>query len=126
VLWTPKRSSGPPRSGRHVGVDGFGLGVGPSAGRAAGIGSDGAVIDEWTREMPSADHYGALLRNNYIGMAATVVFRRSVLRDVGGFDTRLAACEDYELYLRITRRHTVGCHGDASFRSCLTGGRCPG
>ena len=52
----------------------------------------------------------ALLRRNYIGMHATVMYRRSVLESIGSFDTSLRACEDYELYLRIARTAPVYCH----------------
>jgi hypothetical protein len=53
------------------------------------------------------DAYAALLRGNHIGMHATVLYRREALRLVGGFDARLPACEDYELYLRIARRSPI-------------------
>jgi glycosyltransferase involved in cell wall biosynthesis len=56
------------------------------------------------------DHYTAMLRRNYISMHAAVVYRRAVLEETGGFDPRLNALEDYELYLRVTRTHTVGGH----------------
>jgi glycosyltransferase involved in cell wall biosynthesis len=56
------------------------------------------------------DHYTAMLRRNYISMHATVVYRRAVLEETGGFDPRLNALEDYELYLRVTRTHPVGGH----------------
>ncbi|HZD26260.1 MAG TPA: hypothetical protein VE631_08365, partial [Alphaproteobacteria bacterium] len=36
----------------------------------------------------------------------TVMVRRAVLQDVGTFDTRLPACEDWELLLRIARRYS--------------------
>jgi len=71
---------------------------------------DGRVVQEWSRPFPSADHYQALLRGNYIGMGATVMFRRAVVEQVGGFDPSLAACEDYDLYLRISRSHPVDTH----------------
>jgi glycosyltransferase involved in cell wall biosynthesis len=58
----------------------------------------------------AVDRYAALLRRNYIGMGATVLFRRSVLERVGGFDTTLAACEDWDLHLRIACRYPVGQH----------------
>jgi glycosyltransferase involved in cell wall biosynthesis len=65
-----------------------------------------------------ADHYKSLLRANYIGMHAAVMYRRKALCDVGGFNERLRACEDYDLYLRITRDFPVGCHAEvvASYR----------
>jgi glycosyltransferase involved in cell wall biosynthesis len=57
-----------------------------------------------------SDHYTAMLRRNYISMHAAVVYRRAVLEETGGFDPRLSALEDYELYLRVTRMHPVACH----------------
>lgn len=38
---------------------------------------------------------------------SSAVIRREVLREVGGFDEGLPACEDYDLWLRITLRHPV-------------------
>jgi glycosyltransferase involved in cell wall biosynthesis len=58
------------------------------------------------------DHYLALLRGNYIGMHATVMYRRLAVQEAGGFDESLAACEDYDLYLRIARNFAVRCHGN--------------
>jgi glycosyltransferase involved in cell wall biosynthesis len=57
-----------------------------------------------------SDHYTAMLRRNYISMHAAVVYRRAVLEETGGFDRRLSALEDYDLYLRVTRTHSVACH----------------
>jgi glycosyltransferase involved in cell wall biosynthesis len=57
------------------------------------------------------EHYLAFLRGNYIGMHATVMYRRKPLEQAGGFDESLGACEDYDLYLRIAREHPVCCHG---------------
>ncbi|QHL89097.1 glycosyltransferase [Nibribacter ruber] len=53
-------------------------------------------------------HYLHLLQGNYIGMVATVLFRRWVLEEFQ-FDTALKNCEDYDLYLRIARKYPV-CH----------------
>ncbi|MGK2955511.1 MAG: glycosyltransferase family 2 protein [Solirubrobacterales bacterium] len=57
------------------------------------------------------DGFADFLRGNRIGMHATVMYRRSVVAEVGGFLDGLAACEDYDLYLRIVRSHPV-VHGD--------------
>lgn len=57
----------------------------------------------------SGDAYAALLRRNYIEMHAAVIYRRSMLAQVGGFDASLPACEDYDLYLRLARRFPI-CH----------------
>lgn len=52
------------------------------------------------------NHYLHLLQGNYIGMHATVLYRRSVFEEFL-FDETLRACEDYDLYLKITRDHPV-------------------
>lgn len=54
--------------------------------------------------------HNALLRGNHIGMPATVLYDRHVVTKVGGFDPALRRCEDYELYLRITRDHRIASH----------------
>lgn len=76
------------------------------------IGVDGAHLP--TPDLPcvTEDHYGALLRTNYIGMPATALYRREVFEHVTGFDASVAGCEDYDLNLRITRRFPVHCHED--------------
>jgi glycosyltransferase involved in cell wall biosynthesis/SAM-dependent methyltransferase len=80
------------------------------SGEHRNIGVDGRVLAEWQRPLVTADHYTALLKGNYIGCIAAVVFRRAALQAVGGFDARLDACEDYDLYLRIARSFPVGAH----------------
>jgi glycosyltransferase involved in cell wall biosynthesis len=49
----------------------------------------------------------ALRWRNLIGTASGVMVRRSVLLATGGFDERLPACEDWDLWLRIARDHRV-------------------
>jgi glycosyltransferase involved in cell wall biosynthesis len=56
------------------------------------------------------DAFAALLRENHIAMHATVLYRRDPLKLIGGFDARLRACEDYDLYLRIARRFPIVRH----------------
>jgi len=56
------------------------------------------------------DAYAGFLRHNLVGMHAAVMYRRDRLRDLGGFDETLPACEDYELYLRMTRSSHVASH----------------
>src|SRR5690242_9706360 len=53
------------------------------------------------------DHYLTLLTRNYIAMHATVLYRRDIIEEVGGFDPSLRACEDYDVYLKIARQHPV-------------------
>jgi glycosyltransferase involved in cell wall biosynthesis len=56
------------------------------------------------------DAYLALLRENRIGMHATVIYRRDCLTEVGGFDETLRRCEDYDLYLRISQKYPICSH----------------
>ncbi|MBE9570904.1 MAG: glycosyltransferase [Proteobacteria bacterium] len=56
------------------------------------------------------DHYRSLLYGNYIGMHASVMYRRDIFQYFKGFDPSLNAAEDYELYLRITRNYPVYFH----------------
>ena len=56
-------------------------------------------------------HFKALLeRMNFIAMHATVMYRRHVLESVGAFEPALPRCEDYDLFLRITKRYPVNGH----------------
>jgi glycosyltransferase involved in cell wall biosynthesis len=74
-------------------------------------------VDEWLYPLDDADesvsieenHYLALLRGNYIGMHAAVMYRCRVF-DQFQYDTSLQSCEDYDLYLKIARKYPVGCH----------------
>jgi len=54
-----------------------------------------------------ADAYATMLESNCIGMHATVMYRRDLLSELGGFNPALRACEDYDLYLRIARRYPI-------------------
>ncbi|MGD8374704.1 MAG: glycosyltransferase [Acidobacteriota bacterium] len=51
--------------------------------------------------------YAALFHENFI-VTSSVLVRRSALSDVGGFDESLTISEDFDLWLRIARRHRVG------------------
>ena len=74
-------------------------------------------VDEWLYPLEDADgsdvveanHYLSLLKGNYIGMHAAVMYRRRVF-DQFQYDRTLKACEDYDLYLKIARKYPVGCH----------------
>lgn len=65
------------------------------------ISDTGNIIEEVKTKIDS-DHYLNLLQGNYIGMHATVLYRRWVFEHFQ-YDTSLKACEDYDLYLKISR-----------------------
>jgi glycosyltransferase involved in cell wall biosynthesis len=74
------------------------------------IAADGSFLRRSRKIHPVHSHYRALLRSNFIEMISSVLFRRCVFEEVGGFDPDLGVSEDYELYLRIARQHPVCCH----------------
>ena len=58
------------------------------------------------------DYYLELLRENFIWGPTTVMYRRSVLQRLGGFDSSSPGAEDYDLSLRIARSLPVHCYRD--------------
>jgi len=73
------------------------------------IDSEGNIL--FTKKDPpvSGKHFLNLLRGNYIGMHAAVMYRREIF-EFAHFDESLLAAEDYDLYLRITRTFPVAEH----------------
>jgi glycosyltransferase involved in cell wall biosynthesis len=52
------------------------------------------------------DHFQRMLQGNYIGMHGTVLYQRWAFENVQ-YDTTLKACEDYDVYLNLSREHPV-------------------
>lgn len=70
---------------------------------------EGRVLDVVGPPSPvDGDAYRQFLEGNCIGMHAAVMYRRDRIAELGGFDHQLRACEDYDLYLRMTRSYHVG------------------
>jgi glycosyltransferase involved in cell wall biosynthesis len=65
------------------------------------------------RRRVERDHYYELLRANFIGCPASVMFRRSVFETVKGFDTKFNHSGDYDLYLRVARAFPILCYEEA-------------
>jgi glycosyltransferase involved in cell wall biosynthesis len=74
------------------------------------ISSDGSHLSDSRKACLPSSHYEELLKSNFIEMISSVLFRRSVLLEIGGFDPTLRVAEDYELYLRIARVYPICCH----------------
>ncbi len=74
------------------------------------ISGDGSFLGHSNKVDPLHSHYEALLKSNFIEMISSVLFRRRVFDELGGFDTTLPVSEDYELYLRIARERPICCH----------------
>jgi len=56
------------------------------------------------------DPHIAFLQGNQVGMHGTVMYDRRRLLDAGGFEVTLHRCEDYDLYLRMSRNYPVANH----------------
>jgi len=56
-----------------------------------------------------SDHYSQLLKGNYIGVPAAVLYRRWIFDEML-FDISLKNCQDYDLYLKIAREYPVFHH----------------
>jgi glycosyltransferase involved in cell wall biosynthesis len=67
---------------------------------------EGSILAEKERQQISLHPYHQLLHQNYIGMIAAVLFHRWIF-DHYRYDESLKSCEDYDLYLKITRNHLV-------------------
>ncbi len=74
------------------------------------IAADGSHLGNSDKACEPRRHYEALLKSNFIEMISSVLFRRSIFDEVGGFDTALRVAEDYDLYLRIARVRPICCH----------------
>jgi glycosyltransferase involved in cell wall biosynthesis len=98
----------------EAGVRCFGAnpGAGFVYGRYTCLRGDGTLLPTGPPRPEGGDDYSALLQRNFIAMNGTVMFRRTVLESVGGYDTSLQACEDYDLYLRIAQKYPIGSHDE--------------
>jgi glycosyltransferase involved in cell wall biosynthesis len=80
------------------------------SGASRDIGDDGAVLPGKRQPLVTQDHYLRLLEDCFIWSGSSIVYRRTALEAVGGFDESLSAGDDYDLYLRLARRFPVFCH----------------
>lgn len=80
------------------------------SGVSRDIGDDGGVLPGKRQPLVTQDHYLRLLEDCFIWSGSSIVYRRTALEAVGGFDESLIAGDDYDLYLRLARRLPVFCH----------------
>lgn len=71
------------------------------------IHADGTLMRTMERAPGDPNAYFDMLRVNRVAMHAAVIYQRWAFDQVGGFNTRLRTCEDYELYFRIVRRFPI-------------------
>jgi glycosyltransferase involved in cell wall biosynthesis len=82
-----------------------------AVGACRDIGSAGEALDAPDQPLVHRDHYLALLKSCFILSGSSVLFSRWCLEAVGGFDPAYPTGDDYDLYLRISRRFPIRCHG---------------
>jgi glycosyltransferase involved in cell wall biosynthesis len=74
------------------------------------IACDGTVEGTPPQDHAGGNQFLALLRANYIWTPGAVLYRRAALASSGPFEPSARASADYELNLRLARRHPIGCH----------------
>lgn len=79
-------------------------------GRCIAMDAEGALLPTVPQPRIVRDLYRELLRRNYIWTPAAVMFRREAVERAGGFNPKVNAAADYELYLHIARHHPVCDH----------------
>jgi glycosyltransferase involved in cell wall biosynthesis len=86
----------------------------PSCALAAGhcriIDGGGGVVAEYPQRVASGDLYLELAKGNFIAMPGTVMYRRSAVEKLGGFDSSVDAAADYDLYLRVALHFGIVVH----------------
>jgi glycosyltransferase involved in cell wall biosynthesis len=78
-------------------------GVGFVVGEIEWIDSKGSYTGTGKSELLKQNHYEELLKVNHVANTIAVMFRRSVLEHVGGFNSFFSPAEDYEILLRAGR-----------------------
>jgi len=70
------------------------------------VDGDGARL--WTPQVRdvNGDGYIAVLESNFIANS-TVAVGRACVTAVGGFDTSLSGCEDWDLWIRVARKYPI-------------------
>jgi glycosyltransferase involved in cell wall biosynthesis len=65
--------------------------------------SDGRPTGYSFKQPRFADHFRSIMYDNFIGVTSSVMARRDSVLGIGGFDERLPALQDYDLYIRLLK-----------------------
>lgn len=79
------------------------------------IGPDGALLAEQTQHSLKTANYQIMLEGKALVPPSAVMFRRTAFEKVGGFNTTLWPSEDYDIYLRISRKFPIHCLNEVTF-----------
>lgn len=61
-----------------------------------------------------------LLESNCVGPTSTVMIKKTVIDEIGGFDEKLQSCQDWDLWLRIAEKFNFACIPEALVKYYLT------
>ena len=81
-----------------------------ASGNVSLISPDGFFLSTPEQARIERDHYLVLLQYNYIWTPGAVMFRRRVFESGFAYNISLRGSEDWDLYLRISRKFLVCCH----------------
>lgn len=68
--------------------------------------------------------YDKLIFENFIGSTSCVVLRKSVVKEVGLFDVKMKASQDYDVWLRISSKYKVEALNEPLLRYYVHNGEC--
>jgi|GEM_PF-1101078 glycosyltransferase involved in cell wall biosynthesis len=89
-------------------LDSAGLEFGANYSGSATYGEDGTLCG-LTRAAAAGDLRLALLEDNLVGSASCVLARRTLLQQIGGFDSSLGACQEWDLWIRLSSHTRFSC-----------------
>ena len=87
------------RSGAEFGASYTGIAAYDDAGRLCGI----------SRATDHGDIRAGLMTHNLVGSTSSVLVRRDLLSETGGFAPGLKSCQDWELWVRLAERTRFAC-----------------
>ena len=64
--------------------------------------------------------YPQILSSNLIGSTSSVALKKSLFEEVGGFDSKMPALQDYDLWIRCCQKTIVGHDGHYNLRYTLS------
>ena len=73
-----------------------------------GARGDLAVLQSASTPMYGGDIFVALMRESNFITTSSVMIRRELFVELGGFDPALQTAEDWDLWLRVAARHLIG------------------
>lgn len=70
--------------------------------------TSGKIVERLPHPVPEMV-YEELLCDNFIGSTSFPLLRASALREIGGFDVEMQSAQDYDVWLRLSKKYEVRC-----------------